>query len=210
MNCADTLARSKKERARAVVAAERTAQEVGTPMQDQSIAGERWRAVAGYEGLYEVSDQGRLRSLRTSGPGKRGVGGLIGTVGTGGYVQGNLFDGRGGSRPFRMHVLVLEAFVGPRPLGKLSRHLDGNHANNRVENLAWGTQLENMADSIAHGTRPRGERHCRAKLTEAQVREIRRLSAAGLGSYAELGKAYGVTEGYIGDIVKRRRWAWLV
>jgi hypothetical protein len=51
------------------------------------------------------------------------------------------------------------------------RHLDGNRSNNRLDNLAWGTPLENGADKARHGT-AKGERNGRAKLTAAKVRRI--------------------------------------
>ncbi len=54
-------------------------------------------------------------------------------------------------KPRTVHRLVLEAFVGPCPPGMQCRHLDGNPANNRLENLAWGTHAENAADKIRHG-----------------------------------------------------------
>jgi HNH endonuclease len=53
---------------------------------------------------------------------------------------------------FRLHSLVLECFVGPRPPGMECRHLDGNPSNNALENLAWGTRSENRADQVRHGT----------------------------------------------------------
>lgn len=71
--------------------------------------------------------------------------------------------------------LVLKAFIGPRPSGHVARHLDGNGDNNTPDNLAWGTQAENIMDAVRHGTAPRapGVRNVKAKLTEDQVQEIR-------------------------------------
>lgn len=51
-----------------------------------------------------------------------------------------------------VHSLVAAAFYGPRPEGMETRHLDGNPANNRVENLRYGTQSENNLDRVSHGT----------------------------------------------------------
>jgi hypothetical protein len=81
--------------------------------------------------------------------------------------------------------LVLEAFVGPQPPGKETRHLDGNHQNNRLGNLAWGTRWENQQDKLVHGTSGR-------KLTMGQVREIKEASASGVAG-RKLARAYGVS-----------------
>lgn len=77
-----------------------------------------------------------------------------------------------------VHCLVLFAFTGPRPFEKAqARHLDDDNTNNRLSNLCWGTQSENMQDLKRNGRFPSriGERNAAAILTEDQVREIRRL-----------------------------------
>jgi hypothetical protein len=72
----------------------------------------------------------------------------------GGYKRINLSDGQ--SRKSRkkkqlmVHHLVLRAFVGPCPAGMQTRHLDGNPANNRLDNLCWGTPKENAEDCARH------------------------------------------------------------
>lgn len=107
---------------------------------------ERWAAVKGYEGYYEVSTEGRVRSLdrtveqRANGgkmmsrfaPGRV----LKGGTGRKGYLQVTLcLDGSTAVRP--VHQLVLEAFVGSRPNGFVADHIDGNHLNNTPDNLRW-------------------------------------------------------------------------
>ncbi len=74
-----------------------------------------------------------------------------------------------------VHRLVLESIVGPCPLGMECRHIDGNPANNNIENLAWGTRTENIADRKRIGKDNSGQRSYRAKFTEEQVSEMRRL-----------------------------------
>lgn len=110
---------------------------------------EEWRAVPGYEGLYEVSNEGRVRSMK-----RRGTSGKVlahKRAQRGGYLTVSLLRHcEQTTRP--VHSLVLEAFVGPRPAGAEIRHLDGDPTNARLGNLAYGTHSENARDKRAHGT----------------------------------------------------------
>lgn len=129
---------------------------------------EEWRAVVGWEGLYEVSDLGRVRSLdrviftRRSLKGTRRLRGkvLAAELNTHGYLQVALC--RHGRRVgARVHTLVLEAFEGLRPVDREARHADNDRANARRVNLSWGTHSENMLDQIRHGTnRKASQTHC--------------------------------------------------
>lgn len=112
-----------------------------------SLPGESWRAVVGLEGLYEVSDAGRVRNLRTL---RRG-GVMKLSVGTDGYLAVGLTrDGR--QTTYRVHKLVAAAFIGPCPEGQEVRHWDGDRANAALSNLLYGTRAENIADQRRHGT----------------------------------------------------------
>lgn len=113
------------------------------------MAREIWRPVKGYEGLYEVSDQGRVRSLRRSGtPGR-----VLAQRQNRGRLYLLVRLSRNSQRKIKtVHSLVLGAFVGPRPAHMEVRHLNGNAIDNRLTNLAYGTSLENSADQRAHGT----------------------------------------------------------
>lgn len=119
---------------------------------------EQWRPVAGWEGLYEVSDQGRICSIPRKGV-RGGV--LWASVKTRGYRGVTLC--RGGERRYAwVHQLVIEAFDGPRPPGHQIRHLDGDRLNNRRENLSYGSASENMLDSVRHGTHAAARKtHCK-------------------------------------------------
>lgn len=178
-------------------------------MADESVA-ERWLAVPGYEGSYEVSDQGRVRSLdrvvhTSDGKVRLFPGVTLKTdVQRGGYVYAKL--PRAHAR--RVHRLVLLAFVGPAPRGTQCRHLNGRPADNRLANLAWGTWRENHADQRRHGTELRGERHGRARLTKSQVLDIRARSAKGESGYS-LAAEYGVSAGAIGHVIARTSWTHL-
>lgn len=105
--------------------------------------------------------------------------------------------------------LVLLAFVGrPKSGQTVSRHLDGNPLNNYVTNLAWGTPSENEIDKLAHGKDNRGEKHYGHKLTETEVRTIRRLVLGPISQY-DLALMFHVSQGTISDIKHRKGWAWL-
>lgn len=97
---------------------------------------------------------------------------------------------------------------GPIPAGMYVCHRCDNPACVNPAHLFIGTQAENMADCAAKGRNgaPRGEAHRSAKLTPAQVVEIRARYAAGGVSYAKLCREYGVCERNILDIVRRRIW----
>jgi hypothetical protein len=166
---------------------------------------------------YKVNDVGRVLTSKVCG--------WLGRVGPWrekattrhtktGHLYVNLYrDGKAYHR--FVHQLVLEAFVGPRPPGMQCRHHDGNPGNNALDNLAWGTPAQNVADAIRHGTayclnpnwgpKCRGETVGTSKLTESQVREIR----ASDETYAALAKRHGISKSNVKMIRTRRSWAWL-
>lgn len=113
----------------------------------------RWRSVAGYEGIYEVSSDGRVRSLRRMDRVGRRVGGRELSIHThpSGHQMVKLSK-NGIYKQAKVHRLVLIAFAGPPPDGCEALHNDGDPANNRVENLRWGTRSENVRDRVRHGT----------------------------------------------------------
>ena len=79
----------------------------------------------------------------------------------GGYLFVNLCK-EGKRSNWRIHTLVLTAFVGPRLDGMECLHGDGNPANNRVENLRWGTGSQNSLDAVRHGTHVNARKtHCK-------------------------------------------------
>lgn len=118
---------------------------------------ERWLPVVGWEGLYEVSDQGRVKSLartaiRRNDDARTPIAGRILKPGLQktGYRMVNLHDA--GQRTTRhVHRLVLDAFIGPLPDGFVSCHNNGHPGDNRLENLRYDTPSANNFDRVRHG-----------------------------------------------------------
>jgi hypothetical protein len=104
-----------------------------------------------------------------------------------------------------VHELVLSCFVGPRPSGMVTRHLDGNPTNNRLDNHAWGTISENHLDKRRHGTDSRGERNKHAKLTTKRVQIIRLMLNDGFGQ-AYLARRFKVSRSSVNRVAKGLAW----
>lgn len=155
----------------------------------------RWLPIAGYEGRYEISDEGQVKSLArkvlrqassrnresfTYYPERI----LKVKIHKAGYPSvclmkdGIQFDAL-------IHRLVAKAFV--EGSGDLVRHLDGNPLNRNFLNLAWGSHVDNEADKKRHGRTPFGERHANSKLTHDLVVQIRASSKTDLQFSRELG-----------------------
>lgn len=119
---------------------------------------ERWLPIPGWEGLYEASDQGRVRSvdriLRLRNGQQRRYKGRVLRICP---RAGNAYRSVGLSSPngdvkYEVHRLIILTFEGPCPLGMEVRHLDGNADNSALANLAYGTRGENGRDKREHGT----------------------------------------------------------
>ncbi len=168
---------------------------------------ETWKSVLGYGGLYEVSDQGRVRSLDRvveSYGGREGLRrGRVLRPGGGGPYSSVQLSMAGRVRTVRIHTLVLEAFVGPRPDGLEACHANGDPADNRLTNLRWDTRVANCADRARHGRTRRGERHHNAVLSDQDVHEIRRRRAAG-ETGVSLAAEFGVSPAQISRVVHRK------
>lgn len=115
-----------------------------------------WKPIPGWEDFYEASNLGEIRSLdrqvRGRGNGVRVVCGRVlkQQLAANGYMQVFLV-GSGIRKTMRVHRLVAAAFLGPRPDGLETRHLNDNKEDNRLVNLAYGTKSENMQDKVRNG-----------------------------------------------------------
>lgn len=119
---------------------------------------EIWLPVVGYEGRYEVSNFGRVRSLRShSGPWRNGPRPLR-LQSHGQYYFSVVLKPRPEKKRY-VHRMVLETFAGPCPPGHVCDHIDGDGCNNRLDNLRWIPETENHKRRAEHGGAACGPAH---------------------------------------------------
>jgi len=175
---------------------------------------EEWRPIEGYEGLYEVSNLGQVRSLDRfmNGPNgeQRPLKGKLKkpTKNFKGYYIVNLYR-EGKPATHSVHRLVAIAFLGQPPEGHFVCHGPKGQQCNEVTNLSWGTPQKNQKDRFRDGTDSRGEKCNLAKLNETQVREIRRLLESTSMTQKEIAEMFGVSRGNIHNINARKTWGHL-
>jgi len=174
---------------------------------------EEWRDVVGFEGLYIVSDKGRLYGMYSHNflrPNKTRKGYLRTTFRT--------HDKR--SRYVGVHALVAAAFIGPCPEGMEVNHKNGIKADNRAENLEYGTHSHNIKHSYDTGLR--GPIVNGSRLSVDKVMEMRRLWNAAdrtiskrgkaiirKGELAKIAKRFGVAAAYVHAVATGKSWSWL-
>jgi len=178
---------------------------------------ELWKWVPGYEGYYQVSNRGRVRSVTRE---------VIDSLGHVRKYRGKVMrlwrhnngypvcelKKAGHGQLMRVHTLVLEAFVGQAPNGYEAHHKNGDRADNSVENLEWILSFQHKSMHKKNATEPegmfqKGERHPKAKLTKSQVLEIYRIGQT--ESHGVIADRYGVERSTISQILSGRTWAHL-
>lgn len=187
------------------------------PIADDPLDGELWRQIPGYEGLYEASSMGRIRSLdrlvdqpcRWGGTMRRTYYGRVLAPCTmsdrfGYKTIGVHLSKSGKGKSFSVHRLIALAFLGDRHVGHQIAHRDGDATNNHLANLRYASASENCLDKRAHGTSCAGEAHWNARLTAADVREIRLAPSA-----KSLAARFGVAPSTIYRIRAGRKWVHL-
>lgn len=160
---------------------------------------ETWKPVVGFEGLYEVSDHGRVKTVKTDRIKRPTQSPKDGRLSVLLWIENKC-------KMLKVHRLVLFAFVGPPPEKHECCHGDGNPQNNLIGNLRWDTASANQADRVKHGTSNRGERCANAKLTEEQIKAIRedpRLQR-------EIAEDYGIRAGHVSRIKSGVRWGHVI
>lgn len=166
---------------------------------------EIWRDVPGYEGLYQVSNKGRVKSLHTY-HGKYQK--ILRASTSKGYQQVILLKNK--VKCFFVHRLVAQAFI-PNPENKPTvNHINGIKSDNRVENLEWADGYEQMRHAIDKGLLVNGcgENNPNSKLTNEQAEQIRKDYVKGstiAGCYA-LAKKYDVSHSAIHLIVTNKSY----
>lgn len=172
---------------------------------------EIWQPVPGYEGLYEASNLGKVRSLDRT---------VITHSGIFRKIKGKILKPITDKIDRRQHVslckdfcvsvirvhhVIMLTFVGPKPEGFVTCHYDGNPSNNALSNLRYDTASANMQDAVRHGTANLGERSPSAKLNANQVAEIRKSLANG-EKVGKIARDFGMSHQQISRIKSRKRW----
>lgn len=178
---------------------------------------EEWRDIKGLEGLYQISNLGRIRSLDNIQIRSNGFkmckfhkkGQILKTYQSGkdykkgqGYETVTIYDKR-----YKIHRLVAQAFIpNPQKLPQVN-HIDGNKLNNRADNLEWITNRENMLHSWGIGLREKSRKKAR-KLKIEQVNQMRKECIPGdkEKGYKPLGRKYGVSPTTVKQIVRKEKW----
>lgn len=139
---------------------------------------EKWLPIVGYENFYEISDQGRVKTVARLVPSKCGsirhVSERIRSANgrSNGYPVVNLSI-RNKVTTRTIHVMMLEAFIGPRPSPLHDAcHENDQREDNRLENLRWDTKKANKEDAFKNGKAPHGEKVGLSKLTKEQAIKI--------------------------------------
>ena len=166
---------------------------------------ETWKEIPGWQGYYEVSDHGRVRSVGrvvqlSNGATRRLNGKLLRPAANNVYPRVVLCRNKERHTHY-VHTLVLLAFVGERPAGMECLHKDGNPKNNRLENLRWGTPSENNLDIIAHGNShslnkthcPRGHLLQQPNLIKSQLKAGKRQCLA-CNRGRDYARCHGITD----------------
>lgn len=170
----------------------------------EELAAEVWKPVVGFEGVYSVSNLGRVRR-------EKGFRCRKTRVLKPGFNASYLFvvlcvDGIHHRK--LVHVLVAAAFIGPRPLRHQVNHIDGIKTNNKAANLEYVTPSENQfhALDVLHVPNRLGEEVRTSKLTVTQVESIREIYAAGNITISNLAERFKVSRSNIHSILKGMSW----
>lgn len=166
---------------------------------------ELWRDVVGYDGIYQVSNLGRVKRAKAGRNTKIGRM-LKPRTDKAGYTLA-CFYRNGRSKWFLIHRLVAFAFLGDPPTPEHQvNHKNSIRDDNRVVNLEWVTRSENIRHGFKSGFACNvGERNTFAKLTWKEVREIRRLFQSGT-SRVDLAKQFKVCKSNINQIIRGVAW----
>lgn len=171
------------------------------------------RPVAGFENYLALAD-GRILSTSKGNTGKPGFLKPIKQVD--GYCHVTLTAADKSRKVFGAHVVIAEAYHGPRQDGMTVNHKNGDKSDNRSENLEWVTQSRNVRHAYETGLRTINDGHkqrckrlgiAKRKLTFDQAEEIRRLFAAGGVSKTAIALKFGINRKSVGEIIQGRLYS---
>lgn len=167
----------------------------------------KWKAVIGYEGIYDVSDRGEV--MRVSAARGTAVGHILKPhiLKGRGYLQVRLCRAPGDHKSAALGAVVCEAFHGPRPLGMQVNHKNGVKDDNRAANLEWVTPSQNTRhrfDVLKQRNRF-GEDHPHAKLSNDDVAQIKALFVLGASS-GYVARLFGITRAGVQQIKSGKNW----
>jgi hypothetical protein len=175
---------------------------------------EIWKDIPGYEGLYQASDLGRVRSVERFYPCfykdgkiiyKKNRPRILKTFTCGNGRKRILIKNKKGVKKHHyIHRLILETFIGPCPEGMEACHNDGNYLNNILSNLRWDTHKNNLKDQESHGTRRSGEKMHNTTISDEKVRSI--IKDIGLYDRDTILKKYNIPFYTYYHIKSRERW----
>ena len=182
-------------------------------MNVENLDSELWRDIRGYEGLYQVSSHGNVKSIDRiirdkNGRVKISKGRLLAfTVEKDGYFQLHLSKGNV-SKLFKVHKLVAEAFIQPIKGKNLVNHKNGLKQINHVKNLEWVNNKENTQHAHKLGLINYlvGEDHPKAILTNRKVLRIRELHSTGNYTQVSLAKLFNVSVSAVAGVLNGRNW----
>jgi hypothetical protein len=164
---------------------------------------EEWRGILGWENRYAVSNYGRVCVI--SATTKSRAGRILSQSDRGnGYLCVTL------SRPRALrdvHVLVCQAFHGPRPAGAEALHINNNRSDNRACNLRWGSHRENQLQMKNDGRSCPGSQNGNSKLSREEAIEIAKRINEGGESHRAVSRDYGISRTQAGNIARGDQWS---
>jgi hypothetical protein len=172
---------------------------------------EIWKEIPGFEGLYEASTYGRIKSLpkewltgKGKGIIKKHNGKILNQFNCKDYKRLTLYRHKSGQKSWSVHRLIALTFI-PNPNNYPDvMHLDDNPSNNHVDNLRWGTEDHNMKDMLKKGRFPSGFNSHISKYSIELAKEIKEKFLTGNYSYRKLAREYNISSHHtVINIIKR-------
>lgn len=161
---------------------------------------EIWKDIEGYEGLYQVSSYGRVKSYLGKSPKV-----LTPRVREDGYARVGLWKDKK-VYDFLIHRLVAKTFIKNEEGKPFINHKDNNPSNNCLYNLEWCTPYENSKHMVNQKRHKHGSNHKNSKLTEDEVSEIKKMLKLGENTHQQISEIYGVSRQTVTYINNGKRW----